>query len=42
MNKDGEDQAWDGLAKLLAPVLWFLKLKVWIHNKRHPDDPQEL
>jgi hypothetical protein len=39
---DGEDQAWNGMAVLLWPVLAYWKVKVWVHNLLHPDDPQQL
>jgi hypothetical protein len=37
-----EDSGFDGLAILLWPVLAVMRLKVWLHNKIHPDNLEEL
>lgn len=42
MSGDGEDSAWNGLAILLWPVLMFMRVKVWIHNRLHPNDPEQM
>ncbi len=41
-DNENEDSAWDGLAILLWPVLTYWKIRTWIHNRLHPNDPEEL
>ena len=41
-DDQAEDDAWQGLAILLWPILVYEKIKVWIHNRLHPDDPEQL
>ena len=38
-NKDDAEPGWGGLAILLWPIEAYWKVKVWLHNKRHPDNP---
>jgi hypothetical protein len=42
MSDDDLEPGWTGLAILLWPVRAFLKVKVWIHNRLHPDEPEKL
>lgn len=41
-DNGSNESGWDTLAVLLWPVLKFMDLKVWLHNKIHPDDPEAL
>jgi hypothetical protein len=41
-NNDDLEPGWNGLGILLWPVAAFFKVKVWIHNKLHPDKPEAL
>jgi len=46
MSSDENDRdaepGWSGLSKLLWPIRAYWQVKVWIHNKLHPDDPQQI
>lgn len=42
MGDNGTEPGWGGLSILLWPVYKFMQLKVWLHNKIHPDDPEVL
>lgn len=39
---DDAEPGWGGLAILLWPVRVYFRVKVWIHNRLHPDDPEHL
>lgn len=39
---DNNESGWGVLSLLLWPVGKFMQLKVWLHNKIHPDDPEAL
>lgn len=39
---DDEDSGFNALAWLLWPLMAVEKVRVWWHNKAHPDKPEEL
>lgn len=41
-SSEDEDSAFDVMGMLLTPFLWIEKAWVWVHNKFHPDDPEQL
>lgn len=41
-RNDDIEPGWGGLAILLAPLRWYFQVRVWIHNRLHPDDPEAL
>jgi hypothetical protein len=40
-DEENEDTAFNGLGKLLTPILWVERAIVWWHNRTHPNDPPE-
>jgi hypothetical protein len=41
-DDDDLEPGWGGLAILLWPVRAYFAVKVWIHNRLHPDEPEHL
>lgn len=42
MSDNNTEPGWGALAVLLWPVSKLMELKVWLHNRIHPDDPEAL
>jgi hypothetical protein len=41
-NHDDYEPGWGGLSILLLPVIAYWEVKVWIHNRLHPNDKWEM
>lgn len=43
-NDDDQDiePGWGGMAILLWPIRFYYEIKVWLHDKRHPDQSEEI